>query len=411
MAKLIDASSEKTILLEDNLFYLPATATERHSTHDCELRPAQATNDTTNDYLFIVPASHSEFTSLADIRFMCDLVVTPPGGAAFVDTTHNFAPINNILHSLFESVTIELNGRTISDTSKMYFMRVYLESLLGYSRQTQKSQLTCAGSDLDNNLEDAGSSYGALSNTNLTMVVKNMGAKFRRNLVTTYGSPIQLSGKLHCDLFQQDKPLITGVEMQIKMQRARVPLTFCAATEADLPSLAIRNPRLLVRKYEPSPIFLNSVAKTLLTKTVKYHIERVAMRQTTFASGLQSSIWNNLACGQIPKTLIIGIVSSAGFNGSPTQTPFAFNHHNLAYISAEIDGTVYPSQGYNMDFTSNYSLQAYEGLLDTLERLNEPTGELVFDRLEYNKGYALYGFDFTVSHTGRGALSLIRNGN
>ena len=50
--------------------------------------------------------------------------------------------------------------------------------------------------------------------------------------------------------------------------------------------------------------------------------------------------------------------------------------------------------------------------MDVLERLNEPSGELAFDRFMYNKGgFALYGFDFTTGHTGRGSLSLIRLGN
>jgi hypothetical protein len=135
------------------------------------------------------------------------------------------------------------------------------------------------------------------------------------------------------------------------------------------------------------------------------------MRQTTIGLGLQVHTWNNLACGQLPKTLILGLTTSSAFTGSPTESPFNFGHHDLAFVSAEIDGIIYPSQGYNMDFDTAQSLQAYEGLLDTLERLNEPTGELPFDRLEYVKGFTLYGFDFTVSHTGREALSLIRSGN
>ena len=149
----------------------------------------------------------------------------------------------------------------------------------------------------------------------------------------------------------------------------------------------------------------------MLTKSVKYHIERVAMRQITLSSGIQSYTWNNLAFGAIPKTLIIGIVSSLAFNGTVKETPFNFANFDLAFISADLDGTIYPSQGYSMDYTTECSLQGYEGLLDTLERLNESTGELPFDRQGYNKGFSLYGFDLTVSHTGRGALSLIRTGN
>jgi hypothetical protein len=64
-----------------------------------------------------------------------------------------------------------------------------------------------------------------------------------------------------------------------------------------------------------------------------------------------------------------------------------------------------------MDYDTGCSLEAYEGLLDTLERLNEPNGELPFDRFTYAKGHALYGFDLTVAHTGQSAISLIREGN
>ncbi len=408
----MDPASEKTILLEDNLFYLPATAIERKSTHDCEVRPAQAVTDSSNDYLFVLPASHNEFISLADIRFLCDLEVKPSLLTDFNQNLHTYCPINNIMHSLFESVTVELNGRCISDSGKMYFIRAYLENLLGFSVEAQKSQLTSARFYLDDALETGTAQYGVYTagaaGAAGTVTVANKSAQKRRTLIK---NKVQLAGKLHCDIFQQEKPLICGVEMQIKMTRARTNLTFCAPTEGDLPTVIIRNPRLMVRKYEPSPTFLNSVAKTLLSKPVKYHIERVQMRQTTLSLGIQSANWNNLACGQIPKTVILGITTSSGFNGSCTETPFNFGHHDLAYLSAEIDGVIYPSRGYNMDFDTFQYLEAYEGLLDTLERTNDPSGELAFDRSEFVNGFVLYGFDFTVSHTGRGALSLIRNGN
>jgi hypothetical protein len=411
MARLIDEASERTILTEDNFFYLPATATERVSSHDIPIRPAQAVNDDTNDYVFVVPASYSEFTSLADVRFKCDLVVTPPNNAVFDEKIHSYAPINNILHSLFDSVQVQLNGRVISDSSHTYFLRAYLESLLGYTKQTQLSQLTCAGWEIDTELEKADSSYATPTVAGAALAVHNEGANKRRKMVTVTGSPIQLSGKLHCDLFQQDKPLITGVELTIKMTRTRAKLSFCAADDNGLPTIGIRNPCIWIRRYVPSPAFSNAFAKTILTKSVKYHIPRGTIRTATLTQGLQSSVWSNVACGQLPKTMILGIVSNSAYTGSATETPYAIMPYDLSFISAEIDGINYPSQGYSLDFASNNTLDGYEGLLDTLDRLNDPTGELVFDRYDYKKGYALYGFDFTTAHTGRAALDVIRNGN
>jgi len=106
---LIDSASEKTILLEDHLFYLPSTATERQSTHDCEIGPAQAVNPTSGDLLFTIPASSNEFISLADMRLMLDLVVKRPDGTALAFDIDTVTPVCNILHSLFQSVSVTLD--------------------------------------------------------------------------------------------------------------------------------------------------------------------------------------------------------------------------------------------------------------------------------------------------------------
>jgi hypothetical protein len=416
---LIDSASEQTILLENHLFYLPSTATERRSTHDFEIGPSQAVNPGSGDLLFTVPASTNEFISLADMRLCLDLVVKRPNGMNFDETTDTVAPINNILHSLFQSVSVSLNGRCITDSSQLYFMRAYLESLLGFTGRTQDSQLTCAGWYKNENFQET---FGTIAHNagdpaavppilpTTAVLVPDAGARLSRQMLFK-GSPIQLSGKIFSCIFQQDKPLLTGVEMTIHLVRSKTALAFCAETDAELPIVEIRNPRLKVRKFEPNPVFLASVAKTLLTRTVKYHLERICMRQLTLTPGVQHSVWSNLAIGQLPKTLILGLVSNTAFSGTARTSPYNFHHFNMQHISCEIDGVMFPSRGYNMDYASHNSLSAYEGLLDCLERLNESNGELSFDRYGYNEGFTLYGFDFTTSHTGRGALSLIKHGN
>jgi hypothetical protein len=265
--------------------------------------------------------------------------------------------------------------------------------------------LTCAGWYKNGGFDEP---YGIVANNAVT--VKDKGSNLSRELLYK-GSPLELSGKLHSCLFQQDRPLLTGVEMVITLHRAKTSIAFCAATEAELPIVEIRNPRLKLWRIDPTPVFLSTVAKTLLTRTVKYHIERVSMRSLTLSPGVQHTLWCNLTIGQLPKTAIVGIISNSSYAGSIHKSPFEFQHYRLSNISCEIDGILYPSRGYSMDFDSNYSLSAYEGLMDCMERLNEPSGEMSFDRFQYNNGYTLYGFDFTPSHTGRGALSLVRNGN
>ncbi|XP_055338440.1 uncharacterized protein F54H12.2-like [Paramacrobiotus metropolitanus] len=407
---MIEANSEPSMLLESHLFYLPATLTERWNTKDYDIGPAQATFDSANDIVFTIAPSLSELVSLADIRFKCDLHVTNKDGADLKDSDC-LAPINNILHSLFQSVTVSIGGRNVTDTSTLYHYRAYLESLLGFTDQAQKSQLTLSGFALDNNWEKK---PGHVTSADAAKVNRfcSDGANKRRDWLQNM-KPLQLSGKLHCDLFQQEKPLLPGVELTIKLVRNKNEVVFVADSDSNAPkAVAIRNPRLQVRKFEPSPDYFTAMSKQLLSNTVKYHIERVVMREHTLILGQQQAVWSNIVMGQLPKIMIFGLVPSRSFAGEYASSPFNFTHCNLTNIVAEIDGQLFPTQGYNLNYEKGSSIQGYEGLLDTLERLNEGAGELPIDREQYNKGgFCLYGFDFTRGHTGRGAMSLSRHGN
>ena len=136
------------------------------------------------------------------------------------------------------------------------------------------------------------------------------------------------------------------------------------------------------------------------------------MRQLTLLKGQQQAVWPNVVIGQIPKIMIFGLIPSDALIGGHDRYPFNFHHFDLSNISAEVDGPVFPARGYELDFANNNTLAGYEGLLDCLKRLNESNGEIAFDRWQYGQGgFTLHRFDFTPRHTGRGALSLIKQGN
>ena len=333
------------MLLENHLFYLPSTLTERWNTKDYDIGPSQATFDEAQDITFDIASSYSELLSLADIRFTCELHVIKNG--TNLSVTDTFAPISNILHSVFCNVTITLGGRNISDTSGLYHMRAYLESLLGYTKAAQDSQLSSAGWYLDTDL-NIPPFNGDL--------VRCVGAKILGRVLSEQ-KMILLSGKLHCDLFQQDKPLLPGVEMSVRLVRNKVVLAFLSYKSDALPTVAIRNTRLKLRKYEPSPDYLNALNNQLTTTTAKYYFERVVMRQHTLIKGKQHAVWSNVVIEQIPKIMVFGIVPNDAFTGIHDKTSFNFHHFNLNSLSAEVNSQLYPTRGYDLDFEKTLHCQ------------------------------------------------------
>jgi len=410
----ITAGSQPSMLTESQLFYVPPTITERLATHDILVGPSAATFDDAPDITFDIAASN-DLISLADMRFQCELLLQKADGTPF-DPTDNVCPCNNILSTLFQNVQVTLAGRSISDPSNLYFIRSYIENLLGYNEESRLSQLSCEGFILDNTLDNtnvkgnyvaaSGAGAAALPARNTFL---NQDQINRYELIRT-GRPLQLSRKIHCDLFQQDKPLLPGVTLSLKFVRSKNSVAFTALGADKIPKVCVRNPKLFVRKFEPTASYMNALQKNLLRTPATYHFERVQMRQMTINVQQQFAEWPNLVTGQIPKMMLLTMTSSKALC-SHDSNPFYFDNFDLMNLSAEIDGKVYPTNGYEMDYSTGYSLNAYEGLCRVLEVFNDSERSLPFNRTQYNKGFTIYGFDFTPSGTSRGALTIIKQGN
>ena len=211
MAYMI-SGSEPSMITESQLFYVPPTITERLATHDVLIGPSAATYDDANESTFDI-APCSDLISLADLRFQCDLLVMRSDGASF-NTEDCVCPCNNILSTLFQNVQVTLAGRSISDPSNLYFVRAYLENLLGYTENAMLSQLSVDGFYHDSTQVPnvTGAWVAAIAQIPAHASFQNLDQKNRFDMVKS-GRTLQLSGKIHCDLFQQDKPLLLGVSL------------------------------------------------------------------------------------------------------------------------------------------------------------------------------------------------------
>ena len=112
------------------------------------------------------------------------------------------APANNWLHSLFSQVDIYLNGTTPS--TNMYPYHAYIETLLSYGSEAKETQLT---SQLW--YKDTGGRKDAVNIVDED--VMNRGLVSRRAHVTQ-SRVVDMMGRLHVDLFLQDRYLLNGVD-------------------------------------------------------------------------------------------------------------------------------------------------------------------------------------------------------
>jgi len=114
------------------------------------------------------------------------------------------APVGHVNNSLFSQVELSLNETLLTPSTNTYAYRAYIETLLTTVRKPKNSQLT---SELW--YKDTAGHMDATNN-------ENKGLLKRKGYVA--GSRIvDMMGRLHVDLFFQDRYLLNGVDVKIRL--------------------------------------------------------------------------------------------------------------------------------------------------------------------------------------------------
>lgn len=111
---------------------------------------------------------------------------------------------------------------------------------------------------------------------------------------------VDLYGPLHCDLFNVDKYLLNGVEMTIKLQRAKDAFHLFGVANSRA-TFEIIEAELYVRKAKINPSVILGHSQALAVATAKYPIKRVDVKTITIPAGSQTKTMDNLYLGQMPQ--------------------------------------------------------------------------------------------------------------
>ena len=374
----LHAHSCECVKSELDLFTLPPTQTTIENSQWIQYKPLSSLS-TESPIEFTVPGTSEDYLDLA--HTMLKLQVSLYNSAEIIDAnkTHipTIGPVNNFLHSLFSQVDVYLNQTLVSPPNNNYAYRAYIETLLNYDQTAKDSHL---GSVLWAN--DTSEQMDSFTN--------NIGLKSRRDLF--YDNRVDLLGHLHSDIFNQEKLLINGVELRIRLVYSRNGFAIMDLT--GVCNYKITDASLLVRRVKISPGILIAHANMLAKTTAKYPITRVEVKNVVLHSGIQAESIDNVILGQLPKRIILGFVSNLAFNGNRKLNPFNFHNYFLNYLALYVDGVQIPSKALQPNYKNNKYIEAYHTLFSGtgIHFLNQGNS---ISRKAYPHGYCLYVFDLT----------------
>jgi len=215
---------------------------------------------------------------------------------------------------------------------------------------------------------------------------------YKRSRFTNESHEVDMMGRLHCDMFFQDRYMLNEVATKIKLIRSKDAFCIMGAA-AHL--VKITSAVLYVRKVKLSPSVFLAHAKALERTNAKYPIRRVICKTLTVPAGFLNVSHEKLFTGQLPSRLVVGLVRNDAFNGVIGRNPFNFQHFDLNKISMYVDGQQQHSiKPLNPDFANGCYVSSYLNLFSGTGKINKDDGNNI-DREEYASGYTLYAFDLS----------------
>ena len=122
--------------------------------------------------------------------------------------------------------------------------------------------------------------------------VLTTGLKTRREWTKT-SKIVELQSRIHSDLFNQEKLLLNGVDLTVKLHRHKPE--FCLLSEDTAPAykITIVDAVLYVKTIELTPSVFNAINTVLNDKNAQHIISRTTPKVFTIPRGQQSQQIDN----------------------------------------------------------------------------------------------------------------------
>ncbi|XP_071832414.1 uncharacterized protein F54H12.2-like [Apostichopus japonicus] len=403
MSLLHDHSCECT-KSELDLFALPPTQTSIEKGQWIEYHPIA--NITDNGPLeFNISGSGEEYIDLAQTQLYVKAKITQANGDDLANTS-SVGPVNLFIQSLFSQVDVSLNERLISTSTPTYPYRAMIETLLSYGSEAKQSYLTSGLFYKD--------TAGRMDEPSplATDDVVNFGLKKRHSFINE-SKTVDMLGCIHSDIFFQEKYLLNGVTMKLKLIRSKDEFCLMSGDADEKYKVIIIDASLFVRKVKLKPAVSLGHERALEKSTAKYPVRRVVTKMLSVPVGNMSFVQDHIFLGQLPKRVIVGCVRNTAFNGSYQQNPFNLNHFGANFLAVYLDGEQIPHKPLKPNFgaaSDGTYIRAYHTLFSGTDKANHDEGNAI-SREEYSKGYTLYVFDLTPDLSSGGHFNLVKQGN
>ena len=350
---------------------------------------------------FSINGTSSDYVLLSKTRLHVKVKLTRKDGEEFKETD-DVALVNLSLHSLFRQVDVSLNQTLITSTVGVnYPYKALIDCLLSYDFSVKDSQLQSEGyyKDIAYFMDSVTGNSGHIQRGKLT-----------RQGIADY------EGALHVDVAQQEKLILNGVQIVVKLFQSSDPFRMMT-THGDIYNLEIVDAILKVCHVTVRPSVLVAQDQLLQKTPAVYPMWKSDIKTYTLPEAIDTFSIDDMYHGHVPARLYIGLTSNKAYSGDFTKNPFNFWHYFLSRLEFSVEGVSRPTVAFTPNYTpvsetsTDVLPNGYVHEFLSLFRSRYPQAEGNFiQRADFPGGYALYCFDLK-SGTGDSLFSTPETGH
>lgn len=352
-----------------------------------------------NVYTFQILPQSNDYINLQQSRLhVVGKLVKADGTDLTVTESKKIVPVNNLMASLFESISVSLNGQSfhsLQDTS--VGLKSHVEGMLSYSIPTGNNQLRSAGWAPDIHGEQGGLFTNANVLKDATGTGEYANANWRQSLIAK-SRQFELCGPIPLDVCSIERAFPPSTKMDLTFNRILDHRYAFITNDLDLAKC----------KWQISDIYLTVRFSTMSPAMLSHHeslwsqgrsmilpCKKSIVRRTTFAPNTKRLFVHNAVAGTLPKSSLFFLCLDNAATGDATLDPYHLQSRHLKHFSVTFNGVRYPGgDGLIMDFeTKNYE-KAYRSLFDNtgfgqLNLTNHVTPEA------FQNGFTCFAVDYS----------------
>ena len=347
---------------------------------------------------FSIESGDGSFVHLSTMTLTCDVKVVAGDGKYLTTLSQKPAFVNNIVASLWSSITVKINDHEINPlTAHHPGYKSVISNLLSYNPQGAK-HLGTGGFNVENGKNNATLSSAYKQFTNWQAMLKESGS-------------VTLSGPLPIDICSLDNMLAPGTKLEIILEPA--PEAFrlmCTSASASLKT-SFQDIFLQYRRVRMPPAFVDRVTQAGWLTSHRYVGPYTHMSSHEVPSGTTMHVVPVYPAGHVlPKHIVVAQVPTDNFRGTLTTNPYVFPHNSINHLALRINNVVATNSELRPDFDNHLVAREYYNLFSQTGKRGSASQGVLISETNFVNNHALFPFDLTPDECNSRHLHLGRTG-